>query len=227
VWLSASSPLCALRCVDVWVWDTHRCSRKESPHTRSTELDGSSGAGMAGNARAALVLGALGVAGALRPGPSPPTSRLLALRGGVQPAPLVESPAVATASARQPGHAVAKGRPPLKRRPPRRRRRASGLRDAASAALVLSTVGGALAVDADAMLGARVPGRLQGVAWLLAGGALSSVLYACVRLTNPHRAAGLCRLLLGGDELRSLHASALLFALGAAASMQSLPNAAG
>ena len=71
-----------------------------------------------------------------------------------------------------------------------------------------------------------LPPSAQGLVWLAIGGALPAGLFGIVALLNADRAKLISRLLFG-DETSSKVAPALVYALGALASFQGLPQAAG
>ena len=71
-----------------------------------------------------------------------------------------------------------------------------------------------------------LPPSAQGLVWLAIGGALPAGLFALVALLNAERAKLISKLLFG-DETSSKVAPALVYALGALASFQGLPQAAG
>jgi len=199
----------------------------------------------------ALVLGV--AAGAARhQGPPAARPKLLLLRGGVLPIGISEADVTEEADAVVEEKLILDEEEPISSITPvvRRNRprvssvrstvrkpalRASWLRDAAAATLCLAVVGTALTTNFDDMIRVIAAGSQgkQSMAWLLLGGILPVGLYYLVRLTNHYRAVGLCQTLFGVD-LTSPDSKefarmlpAVLFGLGAAASMQSLPAAAG
>jgi len=180
----------------------------------------------------ALVLGAVvGACVALPAGKSdrPP---LLVLRGGVQPALAA-------------GVVNEQLLPSRISRSSRRRKNKSPsasfqVRDAVTAILCVSAVGAIAAsaggMNLDPVMAAHVPRNAMMKAWILFGGALSSGLYALVRLTNYDRArqirGALCKTILGLDPeatgfANEISAPAILAALGAVAAFQTLPSSAG
>ena len=108
----------------------------------------------------------------------------------------------------------------------RKRRGGFGLRDAGTAALCVSAAGFfALGLNHDLYMRA-LPPSAQGLVWLAIGGALPAGLFGIVALLNADRAKLISKLLFG-DETSSKVAPALVYALGALASFQGLPQAAG
>ena len=183
---------------------------------------------MKGREAATAVCGPVGAPGARYPRPA-----LLRLRGG-QEALLdnegeeAELPApAASAAARARANIRAGKLPAAKPRVVKRKRRGGfGLRDAGTAALCVSAAGFfALGLNHDLYMRA-LPPSAQGLVWLAIGGALPAGLFALVALLNADRAKLISKLLFG-DETSSKVAPALVYALGALASFQGLPQAAG
>ena len=118
--------------------------------------------------------------------------------------------------------------PAAKPRVVKRKRRGGGfgLRDAGTAALCVSAAGFfALGLNHDLYMRA-LPPSAQGLVWLAIGGALPAGLFGIVALLNADRAKLISKLLFG-DETSAKVAPALVYALGALASFQGLPQAAG
>lgn len=182
--------------------------------------------------RATLLLSAIFIgltaSATLRPMP------LLLLRGGVQPQMAEEADASADAGVlpKSPPAVVRRNSRSMRSQPgksklklsTRKRKGGSPLRDAAAAALCLAAIGTGLSTNFDSYL-AAVPPQARGLVWLCVGGAFAVGLFALVAVTSYRRAVALCQLLFGDEP--SLSVPPMLFALGAAASMQSLPAAAG
>ena len=182
----------------------------------------------------ACAVGALGgPVGA--PGARHPRPALLRLRGG-QEALLdnegeeAELPAPAASAAARARANIRAGKLPTPAAKPRvvkrKRRGGFGLRDIGTAALCVSAAGFfALGLNHDLYMRA-LPPSAQGLVWLAIGGALPAGLFGIVALLNADRAKLISRLLFG-DETSSKVAPALVYALGALASFQGLPQAAG
>ena len=182
--------------------------------------------------RATLLLSAIFIgltaSATLRPKP------LLLLRGGVQPQMAEEADASVDAGVlpKSPPAVVRRNSRSMRSQPgksklklsTRKRKGGSPLRDAAAAALCLAAIGTGLSTNFDSYL-AAVPPQARGLVWLCVGGAFAVGLFALVAVTSYRRAVALCQLLFGDEP--SLSVPPMLFALGAAASMQSLPAAAG
>ena len=172
----------------------------------------------------------VGAPGARRPRPA-----LLRLRGGQEAlldndAEEAELPAPAASAAARARANIRAGKLPTPAAKPRvvkrKRRGGFGLRDAGTAALCVSAAGFfALGLNHDLYMRA-LPPSAQGLVWLAIGGALPAGLFALVALLNASRAKLISRLLFG-DETSSKVAPALVYALGALASFQGLPQAAG
>lgn len=177
--------------------------------------------------RATLLLSAIFIgltaSATLRPKP------LLLLRGGVQPQMAEEADASVDAGVlpKSPPAVVRRNSRSMRSQPGKsklKRKGGSPLRDAAAAALCLAAIGTGLSTNFDSYL-AAVPPQARGLVWLCVGGAFAVGLFALVAVTSYRRAVALCQLLFGDEP--SLSVPPMLFALGAAASMQSLPAAAG
>ena len=174
--------------------------------------------------------GPVGAPGAPRPRPA-----LLRLRGGQEQAVLdegeeTELPAPAASAAARARANIRAGKLPTPAAKPRvvkrKRRGGFGLRDAGTAALCVSAAGFfALGLNHDLYMRA-LPPSAQGLVWLAIGGALPAGLFGIVALLNADRAKLISKLLFG-DETSSKVAPALVYALGALASFQGLPQAAG
>lgn len=173
---------------------------------------------------AAFVACALG--GPVRPA-------LIRLRGG-QEAVLdneeAELPAPAASAAARARANIRAGKLPTPAAKPRvvkrKRRGGFGLRDIGTAALCVSAAGFfALGLNHDLYM-RTLPPSAQGLVWLAIGGALPAGLFGIVALLNADRAKLISKLLFG-DETSSKVAPALVYALGALASFQGLPQAAG
>ena len=189
--------------------------------------------------------GPVGAPGARRPRPA-----LLRLRGGQEQAVLdellrlrggqealldnegeeAELPAPAASAAARARANIRAGKLPTPAAKPRvvkrKRRGGFGLRDAGTAALCVSAAGFfALGLNHDLYMRA-LPPSAQGLVWLAIGGALPAGLFALVALLNAERAKLISKLLFG-DETSTKVAPALVYALGALASFQGLPQAAG
>ena len=188
---------------------------------------------------AALVACALGGAAADVVVQQPRLPQLLALRGGVQPAPVVDSPATAPpANARRAALLnKSSNKPKIKRRKATyAKARPFGLLDVATAAVSLSALGaGHLASDPFM---AAVPRGVKDMAWMIYGSMIASILFLIVRVLNFGRAnavnRAIAKLLFGpgavpsrGHPVSSLPSLALISVVGALASFQTLPSSAG
>uniref|UniRef100_A0A7S3BSD3 Uncharacterized protein n=1 Tax=Haptolina ericina TaxID=156174 RepID=A0A7S3BSD3_9EUKA len=193
-----------------------------------------------GVGHAALVLGALGVALSAQAGqpihvsPKPKLHALYTLRGGVQPA-MAERVRPTTPSGSRSASSLQRSIKALPNKVKGKKKKeptASVTLDVVTTSLCLSAVVAA-ALGSDTLMAAVDP-HMKSLAWMLFGGGLSCSLYALVRLTNGYRGKGinraLCKLIVGGEPsglVGTMLPPSLLFALGSAASFQTLPSNAG
>ena len=151
--------------------------------------------------------------------------KLLSLRGGAQPAAVERT---ATLPKRAPSASRSRTLP-IKRQ--NSSKSGFGMRDAAVVILCLLAAAAAH-LYAEPLIGTVAP-NLKEYAWVAFGGTFATGLYTMARLVNYNRVHGidraLCKLLVGIEPLGlgSLLPPALFFALGSAASVQTLPSHAG
>lgn len=202
-------------------------------HPRGEKLFGADGLARVAM-RAALVACALGTGFAFQPQDG--LSRLLILRGGVQPAAaaVVDAPPPAASAAPA---LVKKNRPkstPKKRVVPRNARaQYSGFQDASTAILSLSTLGAAHVASQPLM--AAAPRGMADIVFVMFGSTISSLLFLILRLVNSARAVdvnrALTRLVLGSapsnGPVSSVPSMGVFSLIGCLAACQTLPSFAG
>lgn len=157
----------------------------------------------------------------------PRLTQLLVLRGGVQPASVLEKSTTLSSNAANASQPSRQTKGPTRRA---KLRAAFGFRDAVTAALGLSAAGAVqwcCNTNFMAAIMACVPAHVRKPVWVLLSGTLAAVLFLLVRITNPSRAIVinrvLSKLVLNRESQSTVPSLALVFALGILAAIKALP----